>query len=170
MYNGMCAFADTMAVDTASSDTVRVSDAGRSTTYGVTIVNRRVAAAGAAVGDELFEAQRRNEQISRALVILDSGFFEDYGRALDRESLESFARLMAHHVDLRIPLLGAESSGKLVATWESNGGCLSLRFVGSDRVHYAVSQRCGGEVSRTWGETNTVDLFGSQDMKRLAAH
>ena len=171
MYNDnfISAFADTMTLDTASGEIAHAPRPARSATYGIVrTVARSVESAGAAVGDDLFEDQRRIEEISRILVVLDSSFYEDHGTTLRQVSRDGFTRFMAQHRDARIPLLGAESSGKLVATWQSEHGCLSIRFVGLDQLHYAISLKGDRGISRSWGESNAADVFSDANAKRLA--
>jgi hypothetical protein len=171
MYNeNICAFADTMTLDSVTEEIARAPRKGQSATYGIRISAgaRNVGSAGAAVGDDLFEDQRRSEEISRILVVLNSSFYEDYGTPLNATSRASFMRFMTLHRDAQIPLLGAESSGRLVATWQSEQGCLSIRFVEIDQLHYAISLRGERGASRTGGEANVTDIFSQPEAKRLA--
>lgn len=174
MYNDtLCALADTATLDAGSSQIGRTPRPMPSSTYGPRFGSpmvRPVKSAGAAVGDDLFEERRRLEEISKLLVVLDSSYFEDYQRSLDHESRTDFTLFMSRHSDVRIPLLGAESSGKLVATWNTAGGCLSIRFVGSSQLHYAISLKHGERPTRTWGESSITDVFSDADAKRLTTN
>jgi len=123
----------------------------------------------AAVTTQSTQSIKRDGELARLLVSLESSFFEDYGRGVNEEAragLECFMR----HSPYRIPLLGAEESGALVATWARGDECLTLRFTGRYTLDFAVAFSEAGEISRTWGRSKLATVHGEcQHLRRLAS-
>jgi hypothetical protein len=123
----------------------------------------------AAVSDGPLAEQRRVAVLRQRLIALEAAFYDDYGVTLDSSSRAGLQCLMRYNPALRLPLLGAESSGQIVATWESNGECLSLRFLDRYHFHYALAALHDGAMRRTWGEGHSLAFFAeAPDAKRLA--
>jgi hypothetical protein len=128
------------------------------------------AAVGAAVSSAAFLDIQRKENVERKMRNLDEAFFEDYGRKTDPTSRDGFARFMNMHRSATQPMLSAESTGKLVATWVTGEECLTVRFQDGFRFQFAISAIKEGSLTRTWGSNDVVNFFERYpDAKRLAS-
>ena len=97
-------------------------------------------------------------QADRLLVRLEAAFYDDYGSPLDAASKAGFSRVMRWHAD-KIPLLGAESTGKVVATWAKGDECLTLQFIDRLRFNFSFVSEQQGQLSRRWGTANALTFF-----------
>lgn len=113
----------------------------------------------AAIGDEQAAEQLRQHELLRRIVALEALFFEDYARPLEASSRLAFECFMKYSPNASMPLLGAEPSGTLIATWTLGGECLSLRFSDRYRLDYAVTYRAGHEDIRRWGRSSLVNVL-----------
>jgi hypothetical protein len=128
------------------------------------------AAGGAAVGEDQIDDQQRMETVQRVLVGLEAAFFEDYGLRPDTSSRTGFECFMRYNPAAMQPLLGAESNGRLVATWESSKGCLSIRFMDRYHFQYAITATTERGPSRRWGTSHALTFFDEHpEAKRLAS-
>lgn len=122
----------------------------------------------AAVGGAMIYDERRAAALVNVLVTLDAAFYEDYEELLCDESRAGFESFMKYHRWARMPLLGSESTGKIVGTWKSGDECLSIRFVERHRFHYAITTRGQDGLRRDWGHSNIVTFFDEHpSAKRL---
>lgn len=112
----------------------------------------RTPPSGAAIGNGLEELDRL-QAIERKLLALDYAFFEDYSAILNDRSREAFSVFMRHLPQANLPLLGAESDGNLVATWEKENACLTIRFSGRYEIDFAISVGTGEATQRKWGKS-----------------
>lgn len=101
--------------------------------------------------DRLRQAQARTLDLGAA-------FFDDYGKELLAASSRSFECFMQYN-DVSQPLLGAEPSGVLVATWTHGAECLSIRFNERHRLAFAISYFDGDAYRRDWGESTLSTFF-----------
>ncbi|WP_146039392.1 MULTISPECIES: hypothetical protein [unclassified Variovorax] len=106
----------------------------------------------AAVGGDAADVTSR-QSIERKLIELDLMFFEECSRPLDENSREGFACFMQYQPAARMPSLGAESDGRLVATWEIEGKCLSIRFADRYEIDFAITVKSGEQLKRDWGKS-----------------
>lgn len=110
----------------------------------------------------------RDAELARRLIALDSSFFEDHGRELSRESRAGLECFMQYS-EYRIPLLGADERGTIVATWESGQECVSVRFLDRYYVDYAVTFETLQGLKRKWGRSNLAAVHGEcPNLRRLA--
>jgi hypothetical protein len=124
---------------------------------------------GAAIGDARFEEQELLSTVTRRLIELEASFYEDYGAQLDTTSKAGLMCFMRYSPDASFPLLGAESTGKLVATWVHGEECLSLRFLDRYRFHFALTTAITGQPVRRWGTAHSLTFFAEEpDAKRVA--
>ncbi len=124
----------------------------------------------AAIGDEHAAERQIQQDLLRRVVELEALYYEDYGVPLNAPSLQGFECFMKYSPDVAMPLLGAEPSGTLIATWNKGAECLSLRF--SDRYHldFAVTFLRDGEQIRNWGKSSLSNIFGDcPQARRLAS-
>jgi hypothetical protein len=112
----------------------------------------RAPPSGAVIGNGLEELDRL-QAVERKLLALDYAFFEDYSRSLSDQSREAFSVFMRHQPQANLPLLGAESDGNLVATWEKEDACLTIRFAGRYEIDFAISVGIGEGAQRRWGKS-----------------
>ena len=87
----------------------------------------------AAISDEQVAELHRAQVVLSRLLDLDVLFFEDFGTSLQASSRSAFECFMKYNPMGTMPLIGAEPSGLIVATWTNGAECLSLRF--TDRFH-----------------------------------
>ena len=124
---------------------------------------------GSTISDEELATQKRLHDLVKALVALEAAYFEDYGKPLKadcRHALECFMGYSA----ARLPLLGAEDSGAIVATWVSGVECLSLRFIDRYALHFAVAYQRDGQLQRKWGRSHLATVFGEcPESRRLVS-
>ncbi|WP_155713736.1 hypothetical protein [Burkholderia stagnalis] len=176
MYGEICAFADVPAISSTENRTLAVAGTNartyhskqpqRVTREGGSVAT--IAAAGAAVGGAQLDDQRRNAAVQDALVALNSAFYEDYESQPDADSKAGFECFMRYHIKAELPLLGAESSGKLVATWRKNEECLSLRFDSVNSFQFAITKKNGQDLVRRWGTSHVAKFFDEQpEAKRI---
>ena len=126
-------------------------------------------AAGAAVGEDQLEEQQRREAVQRELVSTEAAYYEDYGARLNAASWSGFECFMRYNPTVALPLLAAESTGQLVATWTGGDECLSLRFVDRYRFHYAITATSPQGLLRRWGTAHALTFFAEHpDAERLA--
>lgn len=129
-----------------------------------------IAAAGAAVGDDLLADQQRLTSIRRILVALEASLHEDFGVGLDSSSRAGFECLMRYNSTLNQPMLGAESTGRLVATWLSGSECLTIRFMDRFNLQFAFSSTTPEGPSRIWGAAHSLTFLAEYpEAKRLAS-
>ena len=77
---------------------------------------------------------------------------------------------MRYNPEAARPLLGAESTGTLVATWVSGDDCLSLRFLDRFRFHFAITRSSPQGPVRSWGTAYSLTFFAEHpEAKRLAS-
>lgn len=117
-------------------------------------------ATSSSISDEELAASRRNRELAKRLVTLEANYFEDYGRELKAGSKAGFEAFMKSRHDIQLPLLGAEESGVIVATWTSGAECLSIRFVERYSLDFAVSYSTPQGPKRKWGRSTLVTVFG----------
>lgn len=179
MYGEICAFADVPALSSTENRTFAVAGTNARTYHSknsqpVTVEGSSVstiAAAGAAVGGAQLDEQQRNAAVQNALIALNTAFYEDYECQPDADSIAGFEYFMRYHAKANLPLLGAESSGKLVATWKGNEECLSLRFDSVNSFQFAITKKNGQDVVRRWGISHVAKFLNDQpEAKRIISN
>lgn len=124
-----------------------------------------------AIGDELIAEQQRAQEVRRRVIELEALYFDDFGREFNPASRAAFECFMKFNPWFALPLLGAEESGMLVATWTQNQECLSIRFVDRFHLHFALTTLVGGQSVHQWG-TETLATFPAErypKAKRIAS-
>lgn len=112
----------------------------------------------------------RDSEVAKRMVTLEANYYEDYGKALNEGARAGFECFMRYNPQHRLPLLGAESSGSVLATWTSGAECLSLRFTGRYALDYAVAFHGDQGLVRRWGRSNLATISGDcPHIRRLAA-
>lgn len=89
---------------------------------------------------------------------VNAAFYEDFGAGMNSQSVKGFLKLVKHFEPRGSQTLGADSTGRLVATWRSGEDALTLEFVTAFRFKYAITATKDGEVIRRWG-TNYLPTF-----------
>lgn len=125
----------------------------------------------AAIGEDLIAQQRRMQEIGRRVVELEALYFDDFGRELNAESRTAFECFMRFNPWFGYPLLGAEESGVLVATWVKDRECLSIRFVDRYRLHFALTTVVNGQPECQWGNGDLATFPAERhpQAKRIAS-
>jgi hypothetical protein len=123
------------------------------------------------IGSESDEQVDRLRAAQVRTMDLDAAFFEDYGGELQESSRAAFECFMQYN-QVSQPLLGAEPTGILEATWARGNECLSIRFNDRYRLAYAISYVTDDGVHRrTWGESSLSTFFSDcPEGKRLASN
>ena len=68
------------------------------------------------------------------------------------------------------PVVGAEASGRVIATWRLADEALSLEFIDKFKLKFAVTVNLAGALERRWGLGHAVALFDSEPLTaRFAA-
>jgi len=123
----------------------------------------------AAVGDEQIAELEQKKAVQQELVALDAAFYDDYGVKLDASSRAGFLCFMRYSSGAAAPLLGAESTGHLIATWVAGEECLSVRFLDRYRLNYAVAANTEHGLQRRWGTAHALTFLDQvPEAKRLA--
>lgn len=122
----------------------------------------------AVVGNQV-AANERVQVIQQRMVMLAQVFYEDYGQTLNQDSQAGFNCLMQYNFNVGMPLISAESTGLITATWMQGSECLSLRFTDRHRLDFAVTYLLEGEIRRNWGPSNLATLFESVPQARRIA-
>jgi len=123
-----------------------------------------------AVGNEQIAATERLAELQRRLVALAQVFFEDYSQTISEESLSGFACLMRYHSSIGMPLISAESTGLVTATWRKDNECLSMRFADRHHLDFAVTYVAEESIQRRWGKANLASWTENVPHgKRIAA-
>lgn len=67
-------------------------------------------------------------------------YLEDYGQALDAESLRTFMAFVSHHPELKRPVITATPDGNLFAEWKGDKGrrYLGVQFLPTRQVRYVA--------------------------------
>lgn len=113
----------------------------------------------ASISDDEFRLTLRQDSYQRVFVELNTAFYEDYGRQLDEDSKAGLLRFLKHSPMRAQPVIGAESSGRLIATWRIAGEALSLEFIEKFKLKFAVTATEDGQLQRRWGIGHPVTLF-----------
>lgn len=92
-------------------------------------------------------------ELGKRLDMLEAAFTEDEGREIDGNSRTALTVFVKHN-RLQIPLMGAESSGVIVATWMNPRTSISVRFKDRYRLDYAITNSKDTTPSRVWGESD----------------
>jgi hypothetical protein len=125
----------------------------------------------ALTGIDQFSEQRRKIDFRRRVVELESRYFEDYETPLPPAVRAGFECFMEYHPMIAMPLLGAEPSGAIVATWKKGTECLSVRFVDRYHVDFAVAFNNGHEDVRHWGKSSLALVFDEcPEVRRLSSN
>jgi len=123
-----------------------------------------------ALVDEQLVANAHIQVIRRRLRALAQAYFDDYAQMIDQESEKGFLCLMEYHPRLAIPLISAESTGLITATWVKGVECVSLRFIDRHRLHFALTYAIAGQIKREWNDSSLATVFESApNAKRIAA-
>jgi hypothetical protein len=79
------------------------------------------------------------------------------------ESIVGLYSFLVRCPSSRMPLVGLDDDGCLVATWrKTQDAMLTLRFLDRKNVEFAIAAEAKpGKISRDWGETTWVDLMAS---------
>lgn len=126
------------------------------------------ARAGATDSGSIGEGEWRRvlaqDQYQRAFVELSSAFYADYGQVLDAESWAGLSRFLKR-TSMRVrPTMGAESNGRVIATWRIGDEALSLEFVDRFKLKFAVTANSAGARQRRWGLGHAVSLFETEPL------
>lgn len=114
-------------------------------------------------------AIEREGALARRIVALEASFFEDYGRALNEDARAGFECFMRYN-PYALPLLGADDSGAIVATWSRGAECVTLRFTGRYTLDFAVAFDSSEGLTRKWGRSSLVAIHGQcPHLRRLAS-
>jgi hypothetical protein len=115
------------------------------------------------------EAAMRERAAQNQTMDLDSDFFDDYGKVLNLWSRNAFVCFMKYNSAAK-PLLGADPSGILEATWERGEERLSIRFDERHRLSYAISYLDPQGVRRRKWDASSLATFFSDcpNAKRIA--
>jgi hypothetical protein len=120
----------------------------------------------AAISERALRNAQRLDEIQKQLVEIESALYEDYGISIDRASKSGYERFMSYHSGATLPLLAAESTGKLVATWLVGAECLTLRFQRPYHFQFALAFYIDGTVSRAWDTGNTLTFLDEQPVAK----
>lgn len=114
-------------------------------------------ASSSSISEAEINAAHQKDALSKELVALDSAFYEDYGQPLNSESRLGVECFFKYHAQVGFPMLSAESSGAILATWSKGNQHVTLRFLDKYHLHFAITTG----VQRTWGEGHAVAFLAS---------
>lgn len=112
--------------------------------------------AGISIGSDSttsgWSAPRMDTALLARLVELGQLYFEDYSKELSAGTTEA-CLVLCSLPWVAPPMLSADSDGSIVATWERDGSCLTIKFVNRYVLHYAMTSTSPeGQVQRDWGQ------------------
>ena len=112
-------------------------------------------------------------EIEPRLRQLQSQFIDDHGQEILQASIFALRALLASTPGLRKPLLSAEPSGRLIATWRRGTDSLSLRLMRAVEIHFAFggAARSGrNDTSPRYGRSTAATFFAeSSEARQIAA-
>lgn len=118
------------------------------------------------IDDDEWRRVFEQDEYDRAFVELNSAFYGDHGRPLDADAWSGLSRFLKR-TPMRVrPTMGAESTGRIIATWRMGQEALSLEFLDRFQLKFAVTAFMNGNLERRWGLGHAVSLF---DQEPLAA-
>jgi hypothetical protein len=125
-----------------------------------TIAERNTTESGA-ISERQIQKARRLERIVARVVELDSAFYEEFGRRIDPRSVVASLMALRRLWDLPLPMLSAEPSGLLIATWRRGREVVTVRFLDTARAHYALAVQSAADASieRSWGSSHPITLL-----------
>lgn len=97
--------------------------------------------------------------LSLLIVQLQSLFFEDYNKNLNKNSSDSLLEFFTYHTNIIIPSISAEEDGTVLATWKKNDECFVIRFVDEKTIDFAIAYMQEGLLKRDWGRENPYKIF-----------
>ncbi|WP_343620130.1 hypothetical protein [Ralstonia sp.] len=113
--------------------------------------------APSAVSESDLEATEQKGALVKELIALDAAFYEDYQQRLNASSRQGIECFMTHNAGVSVPMLSAESSGAILATWSKGENHISLRFIDRYTMHFAIAQG----RQRSWGEAHPVTFLAT---------
>jgi hypothetical protein len=114
----------------------------------------QLSVASAVVSDQLAQLDLAR-QFERLLIRLEASYYDDFGSQLDSNSRAGVSRFMRYHAN-KTPLLGAESTGRVVATWRNGDECLTLQFLDRFRFNFSFVT---AQKGRRWGTAHALTFF-----------
>lgn len=105
------------------------------------------------------EPKNYSTDLLSSITKLQSLFFEDYQKALNKNSSDSLLRFMTYYTRLKLPLMGAEESGTIIATWKKNDECFSIRFIDEQTIDFSIIYKQEDMLKQDWGKENPYKIF-----------
>jgi hypothetical protein len=120
------------------------------------------ASSTAAISEEEFMEQKGIGALDATLVAINSAFYSDYGRQIDARSSVGLARFVRYNTMITAPSIGADASGRLIATWRNGQEALSLLF--TDRLTFTFALTTIGDqgLERSWGSGHALTFFARE--------
>jgi hypothetical protein len=125
---------------------------------------RTAGAMAGSISEGEFQSVLEDDEFQRTLVELSTAFYGDYGRVLDADSVAGLRRFLKRSQMRVRPTVGAESTGRLIATWRAGDEALSLEFISRFDLRYAVTANENGNLRRSWGVGHSVTLFDAEPL------
>jgi len=72
--------------------------------------------------------------------------WDDSYKLADNESFKTFLHMILLHGPLQKLGLGIDDDGHILASWRNGQDMLSFRFLGNDRIRWAVVRHENGEI------------------------
>lgn len=116
----------------------------------------------ASIDDDELRRQQAVSELDKALVALGVAFHGDYGMDLDSGSRQGLRRFVRQTPMLSKPSIGAQSNGRIVATWKQGGRILSVEFTDRLRFNFALTIEVDGIPRRSWGTAHALTFFEAQ--------
>ena len=130
-------------------------------------VRRRMASCttdSAAIDEGEWRRVNSEDEYQRVFVELNSAFYADYGRALDAASWAGLSRFLKR-TSMRVrPTMGAESTGRVIATWRIGDEALTLEFIDKFKLKFAVTAKSANALERRWGLGHAVSLLDAEPL------
>lgn len=96
-------------------------------------------------------------EIRSRLIVIEEDFREEFGQPLRTESVNGFLCFL-EYTAVRMPILTADDTGRLIADWHRDDECLTLRFNDRYDVGFAMALESLGGLRRRWG-TVTLSML-----------
>lgn len=128
------------------------------------IAARASAAGSGSIDQREWRRVIAEDEYHRTFVELNSAFYADYQRVLNDDSWAGLSRFLKRTNMCVRPTVGAESNGRVIATWRIGDEALSLEFVDKFKLKFAVTVNVDGALHRRWGLGHAVALFEAEPL------
>ncbi|MBF9264561.1 hypothetical protein [Paracidovorax cattleyae] len=120
--------------------------------------------APSAISEAELAAGQRVQKLQRVIRDVNAAFYEDFGRSIDAESAKGFEKLVKRFEAKGVQSVSAASSGRIVATWRTDEGALTLEFLNAFKFKFAITCINDGQTIRRWGTDHLLNFLTAEPL------